>query len=83
MSTCKLKYAYNKLEEPNPVQDTKQYGLELFSTNGTSDVVFLNEFTWIGVAHEVSINQYNARFTQQYLKRMHFSVSLIDSLIFS
>jgi len=33
------------LKEPNPVQDTKQYGLELFPTNGTSDVVFLNEFT--------------------------------------
>jgi len=33
------------LKEPNPVQDTKQYGIELFSTNGTSDVVFLNEFT--------------------------------------
>jgi len=45
MNTLKLKYAYNKLKKPNPVQVTKQYGLELFSTNGTSDVVFLNEFT--------------------------------------
>jgi len=70
------------LKGPNPVQDTKQYGLELFSTNGTSDVVFLNEFTWIGVAHQVSTKQHNVRFYQQYLKWLHFLVSLIDSLIF-
>jgi len=44
-NTCKLKYAYNKLKKPNPVQVTKQYGLELFSTNGTSDVGFHTEFT--------------------------------------
>jgi len=45
MNTSKLKYAYNNFEKANPVQVTKQYGLELFSTNGTSDAVFLNEFT--------------------------------------
>jgi len=45
MNTLKLKYAYNKLKKNNPLQGKKQYGLELFSTNGTSDGVFLNEFT--------------------------------------
>jgi len=45
MSTCKLKYAYNKFERTQSGAGYKQYGLELFSTNGTTDVVFLNEFT--------------------------------------
>ena len=65
------------LKEPNPVQDTKQYGLEVFSTNGTTDVVFLNEFAWIGVADEVSTKQYNVRFSPA-IPKMNVFYSLTD-----
>ena len=75
MNTLKLKYAYNKLKKNNPLQGKKQYGLEVFSTNGTSDVVFLNEFTWIGVADTVSTKQYNIRFSPA-ITRMNAFFSL-------
>jgi len=77
MNTCKLKYAYNNFEKANPVQVTKQYGLELFSTNGTSDAVFLNEFTWIDVGDPVSTKQYNVRFSPA-IPKMNVFYSLTD-----